>query len=84
MTEQATKATASQAGRYLRTLLDVEREEIMNRYVRAIKELGRPSSMPYSFRCSCGGTGWPDIGNIEHAPRCRYLARLAQVDAAVS
>lgn len=28
MTEQATKATASQAGRYLRTLLDAEREEI--------------------------------------------------------
>lgn len=75
------RVTASQASRYLRTLLDVEREDIMNRYVRAIKEPGRPSSMPYSFCCSCGGTGWPDIGNIGHAPRCRFLAKLAQVDA---
>lgn len=83
MSKQATKAiaTASQAGRYLRTLLDVEREEIVNRHIRAIVVPSNPAHLPYSFRCCCGAVGWPDIEAIQHAPRCRFLAKLAQVDA---
>ena len=83
MTEQSTKAiaTASQASRYLHLLLDGQREEIKSQYIRPFIVYGNPYKLPYSFRRYCGAIGGRDIEDIGHKPGCRYVARLAMVDA---